>query len=361
MQKLLLVAIFLIGLCSGVLLNQQLIKFALPANNENKNPDRPLDKYTIDNLANREIAPGKIVIKEMLSDEGTYKSYLFEFEFNPNIDNRTLKKTTGMINVRSVEGGAPSRRPLGIIIMIRGFVDQKLYLTGMGTKNVANYFADNGFITIAPDFLGYGESDSEAEDIFESRFQTYVTILSLLRTVEAASGQPDIISAPTELIQLLTTNNPQLFLWSHSNGGQIALTVLEIIGRKYPTVLWTPITKPFPYSVLYYTDEADDRGKFLRSKLSEFEKIYDTDLFSLTNYIDRIKAPIQINQGTYDAEVPRVWSDEFVNVLKEKNKEVEYLVYQAADHNMRPSWDEVVINNLNFFNRHLNVVFDNGN
>ena len=53
----------------------------------------------------------------------------------------------------------------------------------MGTKRVGEYFAENGYITLAPDFLGYGGSDSESENIFESRFQTYTTTLTLLTNV----------------------------------------------------------------------------------------------------------------------------------------------------------------------------------
>ena len=142
-------------------------------------------------------------------------------------------------------------------------------------------------------------------------------------------------------------------IWAHSNGGQIALSILEITGTPYPTTLWAPVTKPFPYSILYYTDELDDHGKYLRKKIAEFEEVYDAEKFSITNYYDWITAPIQIHQGTADDAVPREWSDEFVKTMKDKDRDVDYFVYPSTDHNMKPSWNSVVARDLEFFQKFL--------
>jgi dipeptidyl aminopeptidase/acylaminoacyl peptidase len=222
-------------------------------------------------------------------------------------------------------------------LMLRGFVDQQIYQSGMGTKRGAEYFADNGFITVAPDFLGYGESDIESENVFESRFQTYVTALNVLSSLDSIDKY----------------DKKNLFLWGHSNGGQMALTILEITGKSIPTVLWAPVSKPFPYSILYYTDEAEDGGKFLRKKLAEFEELYNTDLYSLDKYLDRIKAPFQIHQGGADDAVQPVWTESLVKKLKAQELEVKYYYYPGSDHNLQPSWNTVVARNLDFFKTNL--------
>src|SRR6185369_15272303 len=103
-----------------------------------------------------------------------------------------------------------------------------------------------------------------------------------------------------------------------------------------------PASKPFPYVVLYFTDESNDGGKFIRNELARFENIYDVDNYSYTNYIDSINAPIQIHQGTADDAVPIGWTNELVGKLKKTDKDVTYHTYPGADHNLRPSWDEVV-------------------
>jgi len=251
----------------------------------------------------------------------------FEFRFHPDPTDRKTKKVTGTINQPRTPGVHP------VIFLIRGFVDQKIYTPGMGSKRIGEYLAENGYITIAPDFLGYAESDSEAGNIFESRFQTYTTILSLIASRD----------------QIPNFDGQNVFLWGHSNGGQIVLTTLAILGQTIPTVLWAPVTKPFPYSILYYLDEVEDGGKFLRRELAKFETTNDTDLFSFTNYLNQIKAPIMLLQGTADDAVSDTWSRTFCQKAKKSDLDIKCYYYQGADHNLNPSWDAVAQRTLDFF------------
>jgi len=297
---------------------------------------KPLEIYTIDNLAQADIKTGNFELGDEIDSISVYKSYNFKFLFYPNPEKSYKKKTTGLINIPTAGKKMP------IIIMLRGYVDQEIYKTGMGTVRASEIFAENGFITVAPDFLGYAGSDKEAENIFESRFQTYVTTLSLIKS----------------LYQIDKWDDTNIFLWGHSNGGQIALTVLEISEKDYPTSLWAPVSKPFPYSVLYYTDEAEDRGKLIRAELAKFENDYDVELYSLDNYFKRINAPIQIHQGTADDAVSINWTNSLYQTLLDLNPsngeaslDLNFFTYPGADHNMRPSWDTVVKRDLDFFRK----------
>ena len=289
----------------------------------------PLLKYTIENLSNTDFEGAKIEIGEVLSESDKFTSYKYAMRFNPDFSEST-KTVSGMINIPKRAGKFP------VIVMFRGFVNQETYLAGTGTKPSAKVFAENEFITVAPDFLGYGDSDKEASDIFESRFQTYVTAAVTLKSIGSIEKWDE----------------KNIFIWGHSNGGQIAITTLEITGADYPTVLWAPVGRPFPASILYYIDEAEDGGKYLISQLADFGNIYDAKVYSLTNYLDRIAAPIQINQGTGDTAVPFWWSDDLVKRLKNNTVDVTYKKYPGADHNLVPFWNAAVENSLLFFNSH---------
>jgi alpha-beta hydrolase superfamily lysophospholipase len=312
---------------------------------------KPLEKYSIENMQKASWQSGAFKIEKQIADEKEYTSYLFTFTFNPEIEGNKKAKTTGQINIPKGDG------PFPVILMFRGYVDQTMYSTGTGTRPAGAYFAKNGFITIAPDFLGYAGSDTEAGNVFESRFQTYTTAISLLKTIEKWKDMQQIVQVNNDLKDSkLITNDLMTYssinLWAHSNGGQIALTTLAVTGANYPTTLWAPASKSFPYVVLYFTDESEDEGKFIRKELSKFEDVYDVDKYSYTNYLDNIKAPIQLHQGTADAAVPIAWSNELVGKLRAKDKDIIYFTYQGADHNLRPSWDEVVEKDVEFFKKH---------
>ena len=233
--------------------------------------------------------------------------------------------------------------------MLRGYVDQEIYETGTGTKNTAEAFARHGFITLAPDFLGYGDSDAPSPDPLEERFQTYTTVLNLLASVK------QLPQALTDReLTTVKADADRIGIWGHSNGGHIALAVLAVSGAPYPTVLWAPVSKPFPYSILYFTDEFADRGKALRRVVAEFEEEYDVDYYDPTRYFAWIKAPIQLHQGTDDEAVPLRWSDELCEQLQAQDVTVSYYTYPGGNHNFSAGgWPEAVSRSLAFYRESL--------
>jgi dipeptidyl aminopeptidase/acylaminoacyl peptidase len=240
------------------------------------------------------------------------------------------KKVSGQLH--QPEGAGP----FPVVVMLRGYVDRAIYQPGAGTRRAAEVFADNGYLTLAPDFLGYGESDPSFPNNLEDRFFHPVEVLQLIASL------PNLPQADPDKVAL----------WGHSNGGQIALSVLEISGQNYPTSLWAPVSKPFPYSILYYSDEAEDYGRALRQVVAAFEAWYNADEFSIHNYYDWIGAPVQLHQGTNDEAVPEKWSRELEKALKEKDKVVKLYVYPGADHNLTggdDSWNLAVGRSLAWF------------
>jgi len=291
--------------------------------------EKSLEKYTIENLTKRTYTPNPIVFEDPIATASTYTVIPFYFMSDG-------KKVTGLSHIPN----KPLLEKLPVIVQFRGFADRATYVSGLGTKHSAEVFAANGFVSLAPDFIGYGGSDKGSENVFEDRFETYTTAFNLLASIPTIS-----FIDPTHV-----------FLWGHSNGGQIALTVSTIMGEKgsvYPTSLWAPVTKIFPYSILYYTDEFEDYGKALRKELANFEKEYDTDQFAFFNYLDRIQTPIIFHQGTDDEAVPLKWSNDFVKLLQQKGKSVRYYTYPGADHNLNTGWNTVVARDMDFFRSYI--------
>jgi len=302
---------------------------------------KPLLAYTFEALQKTTFPERKMFLDRPYSETASSTSQLFFFETPKRHGSTEMDKVSGRMNIPKKPGKYP------IIIMLRGFVPDAIYSPGVGTQHVAETLAQNGYITLAPDFLGFGESSPTSKDSFEARFQTYTTALSLLSSLSnvneglQASYSGSIIADTTKV-----------GIWGHSNGGHIALSVLAISGKKYPTVLWAPVSKSFPYSILYYSDDAEDQGKALRSALAHFELDYNTDMFSTQNYYSWIRAPISLLQGTQDEAVPEKWSQDLESQLKKSNVDVAYHAY-PGDHNMVPVWNKAVDDSVAFFNEHF--------
>ncbi len=342
MKKLIFISLILIAAAAFIyfLKPQQNLLTPLP---KNAPQSKPLLVYTFDNLKKDTFPAEQITVGRKLDETDDSLSQMFYFSAPPAPNSTKLKRESGVINVPKKPGTYP------IIVMFRGFVPAADYQPGIGTEPAAKVFSQNGFITIAPDFLGYGESDRSLPDDFENRFQTYTTALTLLSSLSTLNNGLEASYSGE-----IKADTSKIGIWAHSNGGQIALSTLAISGVTYPTVLWAPVSKSFPYSILYYIDESDDQGKALRAALASFEKDYDTDLFSPPSYYQWIAAPIEINQGTGDQEVPVWWSDDLVATLKKDKVEVTYLTYPGADHNLLPNgWSSAVSNNLDFYRLHL--------
>mgnify|MGYP001612186871 CR=1 FL=1 len=333
MQKALLILVILIVFTSATL-------FLAKSNPKNilspisQIMEKTLEKYSFERLKNRIPQGGNIYIGKELKNGTGFSSHIFYFTTEG-------KKVSGMINIPTKAGAYP------VLVLLRGFIDQQIYTTGDGTRRDGEIFAQNGFITLAPDFLGYGESASPSASPVEERLQTYTTILDLLAAL------PTLNQALTSITDIkIITDTDHVGIWAHSNGGQIALSILAISGKNYPTVLWAPVSKPFPYSVLYFTDEFDDHGKKLRKVIADFEHDYDSELYTFTNYIDWINTAIQLHQGSEDEAVPQKWSDQFVQALKEKEKDVTYFIYPGENHNFtQGSWLLNIERNINFYQK----------
>lgn len=330
--------------------NVQLLS-ALPSIQEKKLAN-PYPAFSFSALASQSFTSQPISVLEQLDTNEQFSSLLVAWDV-PELSGEGSKRVTGQLNIPAGRG------PFPVIVMMRGYAEADKYQTGVGTKNAAAVLASSGYITIAPDFLGYAGSDPDNEDILLARFARPVTVLQLIKNLENPRLRVDTMSMDAQDISDWLTSQvfdkDRVGLWGHSNGGQIAISILEITGKSYPTTLWAPVSKPFPYSVLYYSDDLDDYGKGLRHHLAVFEEELHNDVreYTILSSLDRITGPIQLHQGGADDAVPLKWSEQLAKLLTEKELEVTFFTYPQADHNLQPNWEQVVQRDLQFFSKHL--------
>ncbi len=305
-----------------------------------------LAKYNFENLRKRGGISSEInEIGNVLIVEEARKEVLKKYKEKNiikinNFESKTIefvsngKKISGMMNIPIT----PMSNKMPIIIMVRGYAESEGYFIGSGSWKAADELARNGFITISLDFLGYGNSNMESTDILEARFEKAVSLLDLIESVK----------------KLNNVDINKIGIWSHSNGGQITMSVLEITGEKYPTVMWAPMTKPFPESIISTMDESE-AGKIVKAKVEDFENDYDSRLYSIDNYYDWIKAPILIHQGTEDEWCKVEWQETLKSKILKLGGDIELDVRKNNDHNLKQNRDEVIDMDIKFYKEKFQI------
>ena len=236
------------------------------------------------------------------------------------------KWISGMINYW------PDGKQHPTVVMVRGYADKPGYYPGFGSWKMADELAKEKMNTVSLDFLGFAQSDPESTDGMEARFEKVPAVLDLLATVKTLSYVD-----PTKI-----------GLWAHSNGGQIVLSVLEVSGEFYPTVLWAPMTDPFPQSLLD-TNDSGEAGEPIRQLVAAFQKNYDARRYAFENYYAWIKAPVKIFQGTNDEWCKVVWQQNVVEALQKVGAKAELQVVEGDDHNFSKNWEVVAKATSSYF------------
>jgi len=246
----------------------------------------------------------------------------------------------------------------GIVIMLRGHQFPGNYYTGKGTENPAKGYLQRGWAVIAPDFFGFGSSSQTPAPESLHQFYSTINAVELYKSLESAGNnlfhfssavpQAERISLPVKFKKIV--------IWSHSNGGQVALHFLTIIQKPVTTVLWAPVSLGYPDSAAHYARNPE---------LAEtFKSEYPAKDFSFFTYLNKIapNTPILLEQGDKDKGVPKAWNDALSQAIKEENIRrakagignilLRYEVYTNADHNLNPYWSTVLARDVAFWEQY---------
>ena len=70
-------------------------------------------------------------------------------------------------------------------------------------------------------------------------------------------------------------------------------------------------------------------------------------------YLSDITAPVQIDHGTADEEVPLAFSQKLADQLHAKGKTVEFYTYPGSDHNIAQGFSLAIGRSVAFFDKYL--------
>ncbi len=302
----------------------------------------PMAEYTIEGLRRRAYPGGTIQVRSVLTVTNSFTRYYIDY---PS-DELTI---TGVMQVPHGEG------PFPVIILNHGYIPRDNYWPGADTWNAAQYLNRHGYLTIAPDFRSWGESD-----VANSFFSTG-QVIDTLNLIGSLSSVPE-------------ADPERVGMWGHSMGGGVTSKAITIDPRIKAAVLYAPVSaddaevltrwgtgckggQPDGFAeecagAEVLTNDIDEHlYQAYRSALSDPQILYQV---SPINYFDTVVAPVQIHIGTADTTTPPEWSDAINRALQEAGKEIEYYPYPGQGHTFEGEhWRSFMEHVTQFFDHHL--------
>lgn len=300
---------------------------------------------TLDTLRARQFPGGPIEILRVLETTDAYTRTYIAYPSDG-------LRITGIMQTPPGEG------PFPVVILNHGYHDRGSYWAGSGTWMAAEYLNGRGYLTIAPDYRTWGESDWGP---------------SLFHTGLVA----DVLNLISSLPSLPQADPARLGMWGHSMGGGITMKVLTLDPRVKAAVLYAsnsgddadliarwgrgclpgetqdttacnpgefiPADLP-PDMVAAYVAAAADPAM-----LQRIAPIY---------HLDRVTAPVQIHIGTADGvehnATPPEWSTKLHDAFVSAGKPAELFVYEGQGHLFSgQGWSEMMGRAGDFFDAYV--------
>lgn len=254
---------------------------------------------------------------------------------------------TGIMNVplQNEFGLARSRLDLAednpsgwpAILLNHGHYAPADYYPGKGTELEAAYLAQHGYVTIASDYRGYGDSGGPPGNHFDPGWTH------------------DVLNLLDALPSLDFVDPERVGMWGHSTGGEIALQVITARDNVDALGLFGSLGADASDNLAAMQGEDHDRGTFAVQHYglpTEAPEVWAK--LSPITYLSDISTPISIHHGSLDEEAPPELSARLWQAMQVANLSGEYYTYRDQGHFFAgPAWALAMERTVAFFDRYV--------
>jgi dipeptidyl aminopeptidase/acylaminoacyl peptidase len=299
---------------------------------------------TIAYLRNLVITGSDVTIEKKLADGPNYHQYLASYISQGNIIYALL----------TVPFGDPPPGGFKAIVFCHGYIPPVAYRTTERYVAYVDYLARSGFVVFKIDYRGNGQSQGKPEGTY---FSPAYTI--------------DAIAALKSLQRMENVDPHGIGIWGHSMAGNLVLRAMEIEPDIKAGVIWAGAVYSYDDFTKYgisdpsYRPQPTQEGRGESASRSLTQQIFeaygrpDTSVpywkaVSLTENIDYLNSPLQLDHAQDDAVVDIGYSIDLAAVLQAHGKQYEFYTYAGGGHNIiSPYFDQAMQHTVAFFKDHL--------
>jgi dipeptidyl aminopeptidase/acylaminoacyl peptidase len=295
-----------------------------------------LNPLAIDAMRQRDYPGSDLTIEQTLAPGANYQRFIASYRSDG-------LKIFGLLTVPN--GSRPSTG-WPVIIFNHGYIPPQQYRTTERYVAYVDAFARAGYIVFKSDYRGHGSSEGQPSSAYGSPAYTI-----------------DVLNAVTTLQRYPAADPNRIGMWGHSMGGNLTLRALVIDPRIKVAVIWAGVTATYQDILENWHPPPGSgpppsaQGNWRQSWLAEYGTPEQNpgfwDSISPMAYLGDITAPIQIDHGTADVEVPLAFSQKLADQLRAKGKLVEFYTYPGSDHNIAQGFSLAMARSVAFFNRYL--------
>jgi uncharacterized protein len=235
--------------------------------------------------------------------------------------------------------------PFPSVIINHGFFPPEDYYSGKGSRHELRALAQRGYLTIAPDYRNYGDSD-DGDNIFQPGYLH------------------DVRNLMPALAELPQTDETRIAIMGHSMGAGLTLQTLATSeGFRAAALLGSVTGREAERYEARLTRWPHGSGAAARG-LDTFSDRYGTpatapasfDRMSVINYLDAVDVPIIMHHGSEDQICPLQWATEIYECLASQGNVVDFHLYPDAGHVFRDSvFDAMIERTDRFFRTHMDI------
>lgn len=295
---------------------------------------------SIESMRLRSYPGSNITIEQTLSSEKSYNRYIASYQSDG------LK----IFALLLVPKGTTPNNGWPVIVFNHGYITPEKYTPEGNYFAYTDAFAKNGYIVFKPNYRGNGKSEGMSTGAYFS--PDYAT---------------DDLNAISSIKKYPSADPNRIGVWGHSMGGNITLRDL-VVNRTdiKAAVIWAGVVGSYT-DIIYnwqnrVTYQPDKEDLALRNRHRDlFLGMYGTpeqnpnfwNSIDPTNYLKDITAPVQIQVGLADIQVPPDFSKGLYEKLRAEGKMVEYFEYPGSNHDINQDFTKAMQRSIDFFNRYL--------
>lgn len=284
--------------------------------------------------------PGsQITFVQTLSSGANFNRYLVSYLS----DGLTIYGLMTVPTGQKPEGGWP------VILFNHGYIPPASYSTDASYSIMVDPLAAAGYIVFKPDYRGNGNSQGTPT-------QPYIT----------PDDVTDSMNALASIEKYKDANAQKIGVFGHSMGGNITLHELVITHVFKAAELMAGVVGN-ETSILQWWDHRIAVHSIVGNDLdtsyvvTQMVKDHGTpssnpaywNAIDPTQFLSYISAPVQIQVGSADEDVPITFSTSLYSSLQGAGKSAMFHEYSGADHNLAPDTAAAMEATITFFNQYL--------